>query len=117
MKNKTTAALFALLLGGLGIHKFYLGKPGIGILYILFCWTIIPSIIGFVEGLMFFSMSDDDFDRKYNPDYLQLISEQDKLRKENIKSSKADELKTLFELKEKGGITEEEYQEKKNELL
>ena len=26
MKNKTTAGVLALLLGGLGIHKFYLGN-------------------------------------------------------------------------------------------
>ncbi|MBD5026854.1 NINE protein, partial [Xanthomonas citri pv. citri] len=34
-KNKIVAALLAFFFGGLGIHKFYLGRVGQGILYIL----------------------------------------------------------------------------------
>ena len=49
-KNQTTAVILALLLGGLGAHKFYLGNAGVGILYLLFCWTYIPSIIAFIEA-------------------------------------------------------------------
>jgi TM2 domain-containing membrane protein YozV len=46
MKDKTTAAILSLLLGGLGVHKFYLGKGVWGLLYLVFCWTFIPAIIG-----------------------------------------------------------------------
>lgn len=60
-KDKTVAGLLAILLGGLGIHKFYLGKAGQGILYLLFCWTFIPAIIGFVEGIIYLTMSQDSF--------------------------------------------------------
>lgn len=35
MKSKTTAYLLWFFLGVLGIHKFYLGKTGMGILYLL----------------------------------------------------------------------------------
>lgn len=35
-KNKTTAGLLALFLGGLGVHKFYLGQTLAGVLYLLF---------------------------------------------------------------------------------
>lgn len=49
-KSPTTAVLLALFLGGLGIHKFYLGKAGMGILYLLFCWTYIPAVIAFFEA-------------------------------------------------------------------
>jgi TM2 domain-containing membrane protein YozV len=66
LRNKTTAALLALLLGGIGAHKFYLGRGGLGILYLIFCWTFIPAVIGFIEAIMLFSMSDADFDLKYN---------------------------------------------------
>jgi TM2 domain-containing membrane protein YozV len=48
-KNPTSALLLALFLGGLGIHKFYLGQTGLGIVYLLFCWTYIPSILAFFE--------------------------------------------------------------------
>ena len=51
-KNNTTAVLLALFLGGLGIHKFYLGETGMGILYLLFCWTYIPSIVAFFEAFV-----------------------------------------------------------------
>ena len=33
MKSKNVAAALAFFLGGLGAHKFYLGKTGIGIVY------------------------------------------------------------------------------------
>lgn len=33
MKNKTTAGLLALFLGGLGVHQFYLGNGGKGVLH------------------------------------------------------------------------------------
>jgi len=49
-KNPTTAVVLALFLGGLGIHKFYLGQTGLGILYLVFCWTYIPGIVGFIEA-------------------------------------------------------------------
>lgn len=49
-KNPTTAVLLALFLGGLGAHKFYLGKTGAGIIYILFCWTTIPAWIALFEA-------------------------------------------------------------------
>jgi len=69
MKSKTVAALLAFFLGGLGVHKFYLGSPGLGILYLIFCWTFIPAIIALIETIMFLFMSDEDFNRKYNTAY------------------------------------------------
>ena len=51
-KNPTTAVLLALFLGGLGIHKFYMGQTGLGVLYLLFCWTYIPSVIALIEAFV-----------------------------------------------------------------
>jgi TM2 domain-containing membrane protein YozV/ribosomal protein L40E len=64
-KSKIAAGLFALLLGGIGVHKFYLGRAGVGILYLLFCWTFIPAIIALVEGIIYLTMSDENFAEKY----------------------------------------------------
>ena len=65
-KNKLAAALLAIFLGGLGIHKFYLRKVGMGILYLIFCWTGIPAIIGFIEGIYYLCISYQTFNDKYN---------------------------------------------------
>lgn len=65
-RSKGVAALLAFFLGWIGIHKFYLGKGGQGLLYLIFCWTAIPAIIAFIEFIMYLVMSQDEFDRKYN---------------------------------------------------
>jgi TM2 domain-containing membrane protein YozV len=65
MRNKTTAALLAILLGGLGVHKFYLGRPVQGVLYLVFCWTFIPAIVGFIEGLILLSQDEQQFQLAY----------------------------------------------------
>jgi TM2 domain-containing membrane protein YozV len=42
--------LLAIFLGGIGGHKFYLGNFVLGILYLVFCWTGIPSVVALVEA-------------------------------------------------------------------
>lgn len=64
-KNKVVAGVLALLLGGLGVHKFYLGKGFQGLMYLLFCWTFIPALIGLVEGLNYLLMSEKTFFERY----------------------------------------------------
>ena len=52
--NKVAYCLLALFLGGICFHKFYAGKTGAGVCYLLFCWTFIPlilSLIDFIVGL------------------------------------------------------------------
>jgi len=66
-KNRVTAAVLAITLGGLGVHKFYLGKPVQGIFYLIFIWTYIPAIIGFAEGLYYLSLNDQQFAEKFEP--------------------------------------------------
>ncbi|HUO34494.1 MAG TPA: zinc-ribbon domain and TM2 domain-containing protein [Candidatus Acidoferrum sp.] len=64
-RNRIAAALFAIFLGDFGIHKFYLGRVGAGVVYLIFFWTGIPAIIGFIEGIIYLVMSDQDFAAKY----------------------------------------------------
>ena len=65
MKSRGVAAVLAILLGGLGAHKFYLGKPIQGLIYLIFCWTWIPAILGLIEGVVYLAGSDESFARKY----------------------------------------------------
>ena len=72
-KNRITAGILAILLGGVGAHKFYLGKIWLGILYTVvaigFCWLIIPPIvigtISLVEGIIYLTKSDKEFSNQY----------------------------------------------------
>ncbi len=63
-KNRVAAAILAIFLGDLGIHKFYMGKSGQGILYLVFCWTGIPAIVGIIEGIIYLCDSDTAFAKR-----------------------------------------------------
>ncbi len=65
IKSKVLAGVLALLLGGIGVHKFYLGQTGLGILYLIFSWTFIPGIIAFIDAIVLFCSSDENFEIKY----------------------------------------------------
>ena len=68
-KSKTTAGLFALFLGPIGVHKFYLGYTGVGILYIILTITLIGMFFTFpvsmIEGIIYLTKSDEEFERIY----------------------------------------------------
>ena len=53
-KSKIAAGILGILVGGLGIHRFYLGYVGIGILQIVV--TVLTcgagSLWGFIEGIL-----------------------------------------------------------------
>jgi len=66
MKDKTLAGLLALILGTLGVHRFYLGQPKLGILYLILLFTGISAILGLIDAVMFLTMNQEDFDEKYN---------------------------------------------------
>jgi len=65
-KSRSLAIFLALILGGIGAHKFYVDKPGVGLLYILFCWTFIPAIMGLFSAIRYIFMSDYEFQEKYH---------------------------------------------------
>lgn len=50
-KSLNLGYFLALFLGGLGIHLFYVGKTVRGVFYLLFCWTYIPIILGWMDML------------------------------------------------------------------
>lgn len=64
-----TASLLAIALGGLGVHKFYLGQTmgrfPLGVVYLLLCITDIPAILGLIEGVLYLMKSDAEFHGEY----------------------------------------------------
>ncbi len=53
-KSKLVAGLLGIFLGGLGVHRFYLGFMGMGILQLILTIVTcgIASIWGFIEGIL-----------------------------------------------------------------
>lgn len=68
-KSKVAAGVLALLLGGLGVHKFYLGRVGAGIVHIILSITIIGIpvnwVICLIEAIIYFTKSDMEFHQTY----------------------------------------------------
>jgi TM2 domain-containing membrane protein YozV len=65
-RNRIVAAVLAICLGFIGIHKFYLGKMGQGIVYLVLSFTAVPMFLGFIEGAIYASMTDEAFHTKYH---------------------------------------------------
>ncbi|QFU84512.1 TM2 domain-containing protein [Natronorubrum aibiense] len=63
--DKIAAGVLALLLGGLGAHKFYQGNMKLGVLYLCFFWTGIPAVLGLVEGILMLIADDTEYEEKY----------------------------------------------------
>ena len=125
MKDKQTAIILCVLLGCFGIHQFYLGENTKGVLWLLGYWFFIFPIgfillfvgIGWVLFLLPYldiiplaNMSNEEFNNRYNggkkPNNIGTIS-----------TKTADELEKLHALKNKGILTEKEFQERKKKLL
>jgi len=78
-KSKITAGILGILLGGLGAHKFYLGYGGAGgimlalwisgllfmFLGIGLLWVWIPGLVGLIEGIIYLTKNDYDFEQVY----------------------------------------------------
>ena len=68
-KSKVAAGLLAIFLGGLGIHKFYLGYTTQGIILLLvtilgallLVGPLITGVISLIEGIIYLTKSDEDF--------------------------------------------------------
>ena len=66
LRDQTRAALLAALLGDFGLHRFYLGQPSVGMLYLLFCWAGIPGVLSTLEAYRFALMSPETWAERYN---------------------------------------------------
>lgn len=66
-KSRGVAGLLAILVGTLGVHYFYLGKVGGGLLTILLCFITcgLWSFLVLVQGILMLCMTNEEFERKY----------------------------------------------------
>ncbi|AIL46761.1 TM2 domain-containing protein [Elizabethkingia anophelis] len=66
-EKKLVAGILGILIGYLGIHKFYLGYTKAGIIQLIASVVTcgVAGIISFVEGIIYLTKSDEEFDRTY----------------------------------------------------
>ena len=70
-KSRGVAGILAILLGGLGVHYFYMGKSTAGIVFLLIsllsCGLLaaITGLISLIQGIMFLTQSQAEFEKKY----------------------------------------------------
>ena len=79
-----------------GLHKFYLGQPLWGVLYVLFSWTPIPKIASAIEGVWYLTQEQETFDQV---------------------ESVANALRELEALRQEGLISEYEFEQKRRRML
>ena len=66
-EKKVVAGILGILIGGLGIHKFYLGytKEGIIQLVVSVVTCGLGGLIGLIEGIIYLTKSDEEFVATY----------------------------------------------------
>lgn len=120
MKSKTTAYLLWFFLGLLGVHKFYLNKTGMGILYFFTCGLF---FIGWFIDLFTLGSQVDVYNVMFGRGFGTNNNNVNNIVV-NVPGHSAanppsvhEQVTRLFELKEKGMITEEEYNLQKAKVL
>ena len=64
-RSRVVAGVLAVVTGGVGLHKFYLGRPGWGVVYILLLLTGLSVVLGLIEGVYLLTMREEAFQSKY----------------------------------------------------
>ena len=127
-KNRKVAAGLALL-GAFqptpfplsGLHKFYLGQPVWGIVYLLLAWTQIPRIASAIEGIWYLSHSDQGFSHRFWGATTEAVvvaqsTSTASLSAEQV-NAMATALRELDQLRQEGLISEYEFEQKRRGLL
>lgn len=67
-----------------------------GLLYLLFCWTFIPAVIGLIEAIIFMTTSEESFNAKYNSKYVTTNSNTNSVPHANSDPSRTSSKNLLF---------------------
>jgi TM2 domain-containing membrane protein YozV len=100
-----------------GLHKFYLGQPRWGLVYLLLSWTPIPVVAAIAESIWYLVQDSAQFDAHFNPSdptsYFTGQPLSTPLQLESI----ADAIRQLDQLREDGLVSEYEFELKRRQLL
>lgn len=120
----------AVLLAGLGVvtplsglHKFYLGQPGWGVLYLLLGLTPIPKVACAIDGVMLLTQSMDDFTHRWSKPISDSKASDSRASGSAAPLDAAQvnalgvALRELDALRQEGLISELEFEQKRRQLL
>jgi TM2 domain-containing membrane protein YozV len=115
-KSRTIAAILAFsgTLTISGLHKFYLGQPLWGVIYVLLSWTPIPKVACAIEGVWYLTQEEETFDRYFNlGESVTRVSSPVGNQVESV----ANALRELEALRQDGLISEYEFEQKRRQML
>jgi TM2 domain-containing membrane protein YozV len=127
-KDRRVAALLALA-GAIspisGWHKFYLGQPGWGCLYLTLSlinpWNPIPRIASLIEAVWYLFQSGEGFEQGLSFPVTPLIARENRTSTQvtSVQQVTAfgDALRELDTLRQEGLISEYEFEQKRRQLL
>ncbi len=115
-KSRSVAAILAFsgTLTISGLHKFYLGQPLWGLLYVLLSWTPIPKVASAIEGVWYLALDEEAFDRNFNLGK-SLVKKSPEIG--NQVGAIAEAVRELDALRQDGLISEYEFEQKRRQLL
>ncbi|AFZ30945.1 NINE protein [Gloeocapsa sp. BRSZ] len=123
LKSRKIAALLAFsgtVIPIAGLHKFYLGQPLWGVLYLLLSWTPIPRVASAIEGVWYLAQDEEEFDRNFNNSEGNIevfAATPNQSATPHRVSAIADALRQLDDLRQDGLISEYEFEQKRRQLL
>jgi TM2 domain-containing membrane protein YozV len=116
-KNRQVAVILAfagVVIPVAGFHKFYLGQPLWGIVYLLLSWTPIPHIASAIEAVWYLTQASVHFDDHFNS-ITPIVHALPTSSQPMI--SMAESIRELDKLREDGLISEYEFEQKRRQWL
>jgi TM2 domain-containing membrane protein YozV len=113
-KNRQVAIMLAFVgmtIPVAGFHKFYLGQPGWGAVYLLLSWTPIPHIASAIEAVWYLTQDNANFDSNFNAAIPSSISIA------QPPTTAIDTIRELDKLRADGLISEYEFEQKRRQWL
>ena len=110
----TVLAFAGVVIPVAGFHKFYLGQPLWGIVYLLLSWTPIPHIASAIDAVWYLTQDSTRFDSNFNSTNSLLSSA---ALTAHPMTSIAESIRELDKLREDGLISEYEFEQKRRQWL
>lgn len=103
-----------------GLHKFYLGQPRWGMLYLALGWSAplsVSKVASVAEGLWYLFQEREAFNRSFNPGFNADGMEVTRSPQSLAVDVFADAIRQLEQLRQEGLLSEYEFEQKRRQLI